>query len=148
MTRGRILIVEDNADDLLLMKRALAKAGIVNPIVTAGDGVEALEWLHGTGAHDGRDARDTPVLVLLDLKLPRVDGLEALARLRADERTALVPVVMLTSSREERDLVASYRGGVNGFVRKPIDFEEFAEAVRTIGLFWLLVNEPPPRSGG
>ncbi len=145
MVSGAILLVEDNPDDRDLTLRALAKNNIRNEIVVASDGVEALDYLFGTGAYADRDAEEPPLLVLLDLKLPKVDGLQVLARLRDDPRTELVPVVILTSSREQRDLVESYRSGANSYVQKPVDFEEFIEAVRQLGLYWLLLNEPPPR---
>jgi two-component system response regulator len=136
MREQSILLVEDNPDDELLTRRAFEKNRIGNRIVVAHDGVEALEILFGGG--------ELPQLVLLDLKLPRIDGLEVLRRVRADDRTRLLPVVVLTSSREERDLVESYRLGANSYVRKPVDFDEFVEAARQLGLYWLLLNEPPP----
>jgi two-component system, response regulator len=139
-----ILLVEDNPDDEALTLRALKKNNILNEVVVAHDGVEALDYLLGTGPHAGRDLKVMPQLVLLDLKLPRVDGLEVLRRLRADERTRLLPVVILTSSKEERDLVNGYRLGANSYVRKPVDFGEFSEAIRHLGLYWLILNEPPP----
>jgi two-component system response regulator len=137
-----ILLVEDNADDEALTLRALTKNNIKNDVVVAHDGVEALDYLFGTGAFAGR--RGMPQLVLLDLKLPRVDGLEVLRRLRADPRTHLLPVVILTSSKEERDLVSGYSLGANSYVRKPVDFGEFTEAIRQLGLYWLILNEAPP----
>jgi len=136
-----ILLVEDNADDEALTLRALKKNNIKNEVVVAHDGVEALDYLFGTGAFAGRSRRAVPQLVLLDLKLPRVDGLEVLRRLRADPHTHLLPVVILTSSKEERDLVSGYS---LGYVRKPVDFGEFTEAIRQLGLYWLILNEPPP----
>ncbi|HEY6809374.1 MAG TPA: response regulator [Gemmatimonadales bacterium] len=141
-----ILLVEDNPDDEALTRRALAKNNITNELVVAHDGVEALDFLFATGPHAGRDTRDTPQVVLLDLKLPRIDGLEVLRRLRADERTRLLPVVILTSSKEERDLLEGYSLGANSYVRKPVDFNQFLEAARQLGLYWLLLNEPAPRS--
>ena len=141
-----ILLVEDNPDDQALTLRALRKNNITNEVVVTTDGVEALDYLFGTGAHAGRDPHELPQLVLLDLKLPKVDGLEVLKRLRADHRTRLLPVVILTSSKEERDLVSSYSLGANSYVRKPVDFTEFTDAVRQLGLYWLLLNEPPPRT--
>lgn len=144
MRTRRILLVEDNPDDVALTLRALRAHRVANEVVVAEDGVEALDYLFGEGKYAGRDVRDLPVVVLLDLKLPRVDGLEVLRRVRADERTRLVPVVILTSSREEQDLVASYASGANSYVRKPVDFNQFVEAVRQLGLYWLLLNEPPP----
>src|SRR5881409_910546 len=137
-----ILLVEDNADDEALTRRALAKNNIQNTIIVAHDGVEALDCVFGTGPHEGDPV--VPVVVLLDLKLPKVDGLEVLRRLRADARTRLLPVVILTSSTEERDLVESYRLGANSYVRKPVDFAEFIDAARQLGLYWLLLNQPPP----
>ena len=141
-----ILLVEDNPDDEALTIRALGRNNIRNQVVVARDGVEALDYLFGTGAHAGRDARALPAIILLDLKLPKVDGLEVLRRLRADERTRLAPVVILTSSSEEPDKVAGYRLGANSYIRKPVDFGQFVEAVRQLGLYWLVLNEPPPRS--
>ena len=136
-----ILLVEDNPDDEKLTLRALKKNNISNEVVVAHDGVEALDYLFGTGAHAGRDTSALPTVVLLDLKLPRVDGLEVLRRVREDERTKLLPVVVLTSSKEEQDLVKSYRLGANSYVRKPVDFTQFIEAVRQLGLYWLVLNE-------
>jgi two-component system response regulator len=145
MNEKIILLVEDNPDDVALTLRSLKKNNIMNEVVVAGDGVEALDYLFGTGAYTGRDAGDLPVIVLLDLKLPRLDGLEVLKRIRRDERTQLIPVVILTSSVEESDLVSGYKLGVNSYVRKPVDFEQFNEAVKQLGLYWLLWNEPPPK---
>ena len=142
-----ILLVEDNPDDQVLTQRALKKNNIVNEIVVAEDGVEALDFLFGTGAHSDRDTSTMPALILLDLKLPKLSGLEVLQRIRADERTKLLPVVILTSSKEEKDLVESYSLGANSYVRKPVDFDQFSEAVRQLGLYWLILNEPPPNSG-
>ena len=139
-----ILLVEDNPDDQALTQRALRKNNITNEVVVTRDGVEALDYLFGTGTHAGRDTHEQPALVLLDLKLPKVDGLEVLRRLRGDPRTRLLPVVILTSSKEDRDLVSGYSLGANSYVRKPVDFTEFMEAVRQLGLYWLLLNEPPP----
>jgi len=144
MSYRTILLVEDNPDDVALTRRALAKNRIANHLVVAPDGVEALDYLHGTGAHAGRDPRVLPALVLLDLKLPKLDGLEVLRELRAHEATRLLPVVVLTSSNEEADVVRSYHLGCNAYVRKPVDFDEFAKAVSALGLFWLVVNQPPP----
>lgn len=143
-----ILLVEDNPDDEALTIRALRRANVRNGIVVAHDGVEALDYLFGTGAWAGRDARAIPEVVLLDLKLPRMDGLEVLRRIRADSRTRLLPVVVLTSSSEEQDRVESYHLGANSYVRKPVEFAQFADAVRQLGLYWLLLNEPPPRGSG
>jgi two-component system response regulator len=142
-----ILLVEDNADDEELTLRAFRKNNILNPVVVARDGVEALDYLFGTGSHSGRDTRVQPQVVLLDLKLPKVDGLEVLRRLRADPRTHLLPVVILTTSNEERDILASYQLGANSYVRKPVDFEQFLEAARQLGLYWLVLNVPPPATG-
>jgi two-component system response regulator len=145
MSEKIILLVEDNPDDQALTLRALKKNHITNEVVVAKDGVEALDYLFGTGQYEGRDARNLPEIVLLDLKLPKIDGLEVLSRMRADPRTKLLPVVVLTSSREERDLIDSYTSGANSYVRKPVDFTEFTDAVRQLGLYWLLINQPPPR---
>ncbi|HSL01010.1 MAG TPA: response regulator [Rubrobacteraceae bacterium] len=139
-----ILLVEDNPDDELLALRALRKNGVVNEIVVAHDGVEALDYLFATGDYSGRDIEDTPQLVLLDLKLPRVDGLEVLRRLRSDERTRLLPVVILTSSKERQDMLDGYGLGANSYVRKPVNFERFVEAVEQLKLYWLVLNEAPP----
>ena len=141
-----ILLVEDNPDDEALTLRALKRNNIANQVVVARDGVEALEYLFATGAHAGRDASAMPLVVLLDLKLPKLDGLEVLRRLRADERTRLLPVVILTSSAEQQDLVNGYSLGANSYVRKPVDFVQFTEAVRQLGLYWLVLNERPPRT--
>ena len=140
-----ILLVEDNPDDEALTRRALAKNNIQNEIVVARDGAEALDCVFGTGAHARRPM--SPELVLLDLKLPKVDGLEVLRRIRSDPRTRLLPVVILTSSREEKDLVNGYGLGANSYIRKPVDFSQFVEAVRQLGLYWLVLNEPPPNPG-
>jgi two-component system response regulator len=139
-----ILLVEDNADDEDLTIRALVQNRIKNEVVVARDGAEALEYLFGIGKYEGRNTKELPQVVLLDLKLPKVDGMEVLRRVRADQRTKLVPVVILTSSNEEQDKLKSYSTGANSYVRKPIDFIQFTEAVKQLGLFWLLLNEPPP----
>lgn len=144
MAQLSILLVEDNPDDELLTLRALRQGNLVNEIVVARDGVEALDYLFATGTYAERDPPLLPTLMLLDLKLPKVDGHEVLRRVRADERTQLMPVVVLTSSDEEQDIVRSYHSGANGYVRKPVDFGEFSEAIRQLQLFWLVVNEPPP----
>jgi len=144
---GPILLVEDNPDDVALTVRALQKNNILNKVVVAKDGAEALDYLLASGAHTGGDTNKMPVVVLLDLKLPKIDGLEVLERLRADQRSALLPVVILTSSKEEQDVVNGYRLGANSYVRKPVDFDQFSEAVRQLGLYWLVLNEPPPEVG-
>ena len=140
-----ILLVEDNPDDEALTLRAFQKSNIQNEIVVARDGVEALDYLFGAGSHAGRDTSIQPAVVLLDLKLPKIDGLEVLKRIRADQRTKLLPVVVLTSSNEDQDLVNSYALGANSYIRKPVDFAQFIEAVGKLGLYWLLLNEAPPR---
>lgn len=139
-----ILLVEDNPDDEVLTVRELQKQHIVNEIITVRDGVEALEYLFGTGQYDGRDATDCPTVVLLDLKLPKVNGLEVLRRIRSDDHTKYIPVVVLSSSDDPRDIVESYRLGANSYVRKPVNFDQFQEAVRHVQLYWLQLNEPPP----
>ncbi|RQD78089.1 response regulator [Desulfonatronospira sp. MSAO_Bac3] len=144
MQQKTILLVEDNPDDVLLTQRALKKNNISNELVVARDGVEALDYLFGTGAWQGRDPGVQPVVILLDLMLPRLDGMEVLRRIRASKLTSLLPVIILTTSREERDRLETYRLGANSFVRKPVDFEQFIEAVRQLGLYWLVLNEPPP----
>ncbi|MBN1692181.1 MAG: response regulator [Dehalococcoidales bacterium] len=139
-----ILLVEDNPDDIELTMRAFRKNNIANNLMVARDGVEALDYLFCRGAFSERDISDIPRLILLDLKLPKMDGLQVLEALRAEDSTKLVPVVILTSSREEQDLISGYKFGANSYVRKPINFNEFVDAVRNIGLYWLLINEPPP----
>lgn len=139
-----ILLVEDNPDDEALTLRALKKNNIKNEVVVAKDGVEALDYLFGTGPHTGRDLRQMPQIILLDLKLPRVDGFEVLRRLREDPRTKLLPIVILTTSNEEHDRIKGYGLGANSFVRKPVQFDQFIEAVRQLGLYWLILNEPAP----
>jgi len=138
-----ILLVEDNPEDLQLALRALAKAHLTNHIRVARDGAEALEFLFCEGPYAGRKPDRSPKVVLLDLKLPKIDGLEVLKRLKADERTKMIPVVMLTSSREQNDLVESYRLGVNSYIVKPVNFESFAQAVQDLGLYWVLLNQSP-----
>ena len=140
-----ILLVEDNPDDVELTLRALKQYNIRNEITVVRDGAEALDYLFATGAYADRDTTTMPAVVILDLKLPKIDGLEVLRRLRADERTKFVPVVVLTSSKEEQDMVNSYKLGANSYVRKPVDFTQFSEAVRQLRLYWLLLNEPPPK---
>jgi two-component system response regulator len=142
-----ILLVEDNPDDEELTLRALRKNNILNDIVVARDGVEALDYFFGTGLHAGRDLTVQPQVTLLDLKLPRLDGLGVLKQIRANERTRLLAVVVLTSSREEEDIIRSYSLGANSYVRKPVNFVDFNEAVRALGLFWLLLNEIPAARG-
>jgi two-component system response regulator len=144
MSRKVILLVEDSADDEALTLRALSRNNIGNEVIVARDGEEALEWLFATGRHADRDNRDQPALVLLDLKLPKIDGLEVLRRIRERAETRLVPVVILTSSREDQDRLRGYLSGANSYIRKPIDFAHFVEAVRQVGLYWLVLNEPPP----
>jgi len=144
MPEKTILLVEDNPDDVALTRRAFEKNNVANRIVVAADGVEALDYLFGTGPHSGRDLGEMPALILLDLKLPKIDGLEVLRRLRADEKTKLLPVVILTSSKEEQDLIKSYALGANSYVRKPVDFNQFLEAARYLGLYWLVLNEVAP----
>lgn len=148
MRDGTILLVEDNPDDEALTLRALKKNNILNEVVVAHDGVEALDYLFGSGAYEGRDPTVHPQLVLLDLKLPKVDGLEVLRKVRADDRTRLLPVVILTSSNEQRDLINGYGLGANSYILKPVDFSRFIEAVRQLGLYWLILNEPPPPAKG
>ncbi len=138
-----ILLVEDNPDDVQLTLRALKKSNILNEVIVAGDGVEALDYLFGTGKHTGRDTKAMPQVVLLDLKMPKMDGLEVLQRIRSDERTKLLPVVVLTTSSEDRDRIESYKLGANSYVRKPVDFNQFAAAVNQLGLYWLVLNETP-----
>ncbi|BCS54805.1 response regulator [Geobacter sp. SVR] len=139
-----ILLVEDNPDDELLVLRALKKANVLNQVIVAHDGAEALDYLFGTGVYAGRDINDTPAITLLDLKLPKIDGLGVLRRIRADERLGRLPVVVLTSSREQEDILKSYELGANSYVRKPVEFNSFADAVRQLGLYWLVLNEPLP----
>ena len=139
-----ILLVEDNPNDLELALHALKHNNISNQIHVARDGAEALDFVFCTGAYEVRSLEEAPKLILLDLKLPKVDGLEVLKRIKSDPRSRMIPVVMLTSSRQESDVVQSYRLGVNSYITKPVDFEQFNQAVRRLGLYWLLLNEPPP----
>jgi two-component system response regulator len=139
-----ILLVEDNPSDIALTRRALGKSNVANELIVAEDGQEALDFLFGEGHHAGRDSRLDPVLVLLDMKLPRVDGLEVLRRIRADPRTRRLPVVILTSSTERSDVGSAYDHGANSYIRKPVDFRQFVESLGHLGLYWLVLNEPPP----
>ena len=139
-----ILLVEDNPDDELLALRALKKSNVPNKVVVAHDGVEALDYLFASGSYEGRDTSSMPELVLLDLKLPRLDGLEVLKRLRSDERTRLLPVVILTSSKERSDMLEGYGLGANSYVRKPVNFEQFVNAIEQLKRYWLILNESPP----
>ena len=148
MTSETILLVEDNADDEQLTLRALRKSNIVNEVVVVRDGQEALDYLFGVGAHDGRDISVQPQVTLLDLNLPKVGGLDVLRQLRADPRTALLPIVVMTSSQEDEDIVRSYELGANSYVRKPVDFAQFTESVRQLGLYWLVINRAPPARSG
>jgi two-component system, response regulator len=144
MTSKTILLVEDNPSDVDLTRRALAKNNVANELIVARDGQEALDYLFGTGTHAGRDISVQPVIVLLDLRLPKVDGLTVLKTIKTDERTRRIPVVMLTTSKEDRDMIAAYDLGVNSYIRKPVDFAEFVLAVNQMGIYWLVVNEAPP----
>jgi CheY-like chemotaxis protein len=146
MEESVILLVEDNPDDEALTLRALKKTNIRNEVVVARDGVEAVDYLFGTGVHAGRDLSALPQVVLLDLKLPKMDGFEVLERIRSSEATKLLPVVILTTSNEDQDRIRGYRLGANSFVRKPVEFDKFIEAVRQLGLYWLILNEAAPAS--
>jgi len=143
MERRTILLVEDNPDDEELTKRALIKSNIVNQVDVAHDGQEAIDYLFAKGKYKDRDIRDLPVLILLDLKLPKMDGLDVLRAVRAQDWTRLLPVVILTSSKEDEDIIKSYRLGANSYVVKPVDFKQFSEAIVTLGIYWLVLNEPP-----
>jgi len=143
-----ILLVEDNPDDVALTLRAFKKSNILNDVVVANDGVEALDYLFATGAHTGRDTSVMPQIVLLDLKLPKLDGMEVLRQIRSDDRTKLLPVIILTSSKEEQDVVNGYNLGANSYIRKPVDFSQFSESIRQLGLYWLVLNEPLPALRG
>ena len=145
MSTKVILLVEDNSDDEELALLAFEKSRIANEVVVARDGVEALDYLFGTGAHAGRDVSNLPQVVLLDLKLPKVSGVEVLQRLRSDTRTRRIPVVILTASKEEQDVIEGYDLGANSYVCKPVNFTEFIEAVQNLQVYWLLLNEPPPQ---
>ncbi|MBK9713399.1 MAG: response regulator [Kouleothrix sp.] len=144
MNSKTVMLVEDNPDDETLTLRAFKKSDVFDEIVVARNGVEALEYLFATGQHASRDSSHMPQVILLDLKLPKIDGLEVLRRLRADTRTRLIPVVVLTSSREAQDMVESYSLGANSYIRKPVDYLQFNEAVRQLGQYWLILNEAPP----
>lgn len=148
MTDKVLLLVEDNPDDEALTLRALEPGNRISKIIVAHDGVEAMDYLFGTGAFKGRDTRAMPQVILLDLKLPKINGLEVLARIRADPRTRLLPVVILTSSMEAQDLIQAYSLGVNSYIRKPVDFTQFKKAVQQLKLYWLALNEQPPVNGG
>jgi len=139
-----ILLVEDNPDDVLLAKRALKKNNITNAVAVVGDGAEALDYLFGTGAYEGRDVADRPAMLLLDINLPKVGGLDVLRKIRSDERLRTIPVVILTSSKEEQDVAEGYSLGANSYIRKPVDFDKFVDAVQQLGMYWLVLNEPPP----
>ncbi|HEU0296371.1 MAG TPA: response regulator [Anaerolineales bacterium] len=143
MKAKKILVVEDSPDDQELIRMALEDGHIANEFVALNDGAQALDYLFGRGQYAGRDLSDSPLVILLDMKLPKVNGLEVLQQVRADSRTSLIPVVMLTSSNEENDIVASYENGVNSYVRKPVDFNQFMEAVKQLKLYWLILNETP-----
>lgn len=145
MAEKVILVVEDNPDDEEFTLRALRRAKVTNEIVVTRDGSEALDWLYGSGAHAGRDTTITPAVVLLDLKLPKLSGIDVLQRMRAEESTRFTPVVVLTSSSEEEDMLRSYASGANSYVRKPVEFADFANAVAQLGIYWMLLNEPPPK---
>jgi two-component system response regulator len=145
MMDGKILLVEDNPDDVELTLRAFRQNNILNDVIIAKDGAEALDYLTATGVYAGRDVLDLPVVVLLDLKLPRIDGLEVLKQIRTNEITRLLPIVILTSSNQEQDVVAGYKFGANSYVRKPVDFVKFIDAIRSLGLYWLIWNEPVPK---
>jgi two-component system response regulator len=147
MSQKVILLIEDNPDDEELTLLAFRQCNVANEVVMARDGAEALDYLFATGLHAGRDVASLPQVCLLDLKLPKVDGLEVLRRIRADPRTRRLPVVILTSSKEEQDLMESYDTGANSYIRKPVDFERFLEAVKQLQLYWLVLNEPPPGRG-
>lgn len=145
MKNPSILLVEDNPDDVVLTLRAFKKKRVLNDVIVARDGAEALDYLFGTGTFAGRNTDEQPALVLLDLKLPKVDGLDVLRRVRADPRTALLLMVVLTSSNEDMDIETSYRLGANSYIRKPVNFEDFVEVAGQLGFYWLMLNQSPPR---
>jgi two-component system, response regulator len=146
MTDKNIVLVEDNADDEELTCRALKEGNVSNPVVVLRDGAEALDYFFGTGAHAGRDLAKMPMLTLLDLNIPKIDGLEVLRRLRSDPRTKRVPIIMMTTSREQEEVFKAYETGCNSYLRKPVDSLEFHEAVKQLGLYWMIYNVPPPQS--
>ncbi|MFA6499966.1 MAG: response regulator [Desulfurivibrionaceae bacterium] len=148
MRTNMILLVEDNSDDEALTLRALKKHNILNEVVVARDGAEALDFLFGTGSYAGRDLNIMPEVILLDINLPKINGLEVLEKIRANERTRLLPVVILTTSNEEQDKIRSYTLGANSFIRKPVDFQQFSEAIRQLGVYWLVLNQSPPMVRG
>jgi len=147
MTDKKILLVEDNPSDVKLTQRALEKNNLLNKLVVAIDGQDAIDYLFGGGKYSGRDVADQPSIILLDLKLPKIDGLTVLQRIRDDARTRLIPVIILTTSTEEMDLARAYELGANSYIRKPVDFKEFVGAVAQLGFYWLVLNEPPPTRG-
>ena len=144
MNGKRILLVEDSTDDVLLTLRALQQANILNEVIVARDGQEAIDYLKGEGQYNGRDSSDAPVVVLLDLKMPRMGGLECLKKIRSADSLKFLPVVVLTSSKEDQDICESYNLGANSYIQKPVDFEQFVQAIRTLGLYWLVLNVNPP----
>jgi len=143
MEKKIILLIEDNQDDVELTLRSFKQHGISNEVIVAQDGVEALDYLFALGAYSGRDKNIIPAVILLDLNLPKIDGLEVLRRIRANELTRLIPVVILTSSKEENDIITGYKSGANSYIRKPVDFVQFSKAILHLGLYWLITNEPP-----
>ena len=145
MDRTTILLIEDNPDDVELTLHAFQKNNMANDIVVAGDGAEGLDYLFGTGKYAGRDAEESPALILLDLQLPKIGGLEVLRRVREDERTKRIPVVIMTTSDDEEDIVTGYNGGANSYLRKPVDFAEFMNAVKQLEMYWMVLNTPPPK---
>ena len=148
LSNKKILLVEDNPDDVELTLRAFKKNNIMNEVVVKRDGAEALDFFFGKDGVAGKGNNGLPAVILLDLKLPKIDGLEVLKKLRADERTKLIPIVILTSSKEQGDVVNGYNIGCNSYIRKPVDFNQFAEAIKQLGLYWLILNEAPPKSSG